>query len=180
MNRLVVLLLIPLVVHAENKPEKAEIGKEFVSQFRIGSHTYVEDGKRSTRNTALWGVVIGKHVAPNLMLGVGTSFARRRYEAIRRNVKVSYEVKVATSVIAIGRWVFRPNRPLQPYVDAGIGRTEVLDDGQRISLTVGIGAQYRFSTWAITIESRGIGWSSYALGSPDGANEITLGYAIFF
>lgn len=180
LNRLVIVLLIPLTIHAEEKPKKEEIGKEIVLQFRVGSHTYIEDGKPSTGNTGLWGFIIGKHVNPNFMLGVVASFARRHYEAAYGNLNISYEEEVATSLVAIARWVFRPYGDFQPYVDAGLGRTEVLDDGQKISLTLGVGAQYRFSTWAITIENRGLGWSKYSLGSPDGANEITLGYAAFF
>lgn len=176
----VLLISFPLVIHAEAKPKKVEIGKEIVLQVRVGSHNYKNDGERSTQETGLWGFIIGKHVNPNLMIGMAASFARRRYESGHRNLKISYEEKVATSFVAIARWVFRPHGGFQPYVDAGLGRTEVLDDGQKISLTVGVGAQYRFGIWAITIENRDLGWDKYSPGSPDGANEITLGCAFFF
>ena len=179
LNRLAIVLLIPLAIHAEEKPEKVEIGKEIVLQFRAGSHTYIEDGEPSAENTGLWGVIIGKHLNPNFMLGVGASFAR--YELIRyENFRVSSEEKAANSFIAIARWVFRPYGDFQPYVDAGIGLTEVVGDGERTSFTFGLGAQYRFSNWGITIESRGLGWSERSKGAPEAANEISLGYVAFY
>ena len=180
MNLFIILLLIPLAIYAEEKSEKVEIGKEVVLQFKIGSHSYIRDGKRSTISAGVWGGLIGKYVNPNVMLGVGTSFARRSYETRVENLKISYEEEVATSFFAIARWVFRSYKAFQPYVDAGLGRTEVLDDGQKISLTVGVGAQYRVGIWAITIEYRNLGWDKYATGSPDGAEEITVGYGFFF
>ena len=185
-QRLAIVLLIPLAsigtIHAEeSEPKKEEIGKEIVVQLRAGRHDYVEDGKLSEEGTELAGLIIGRHLNPNYMVGVGASFAR--YKLVRYDDsfrEISSEEKPANSFILIARWVFRPHATVQPYADAGIGLTEVIFDGERTSFTLGIGVQFRFNNWGIAIESRGLGWSERSERAPEAANEVSLGYVYFY
>ena len=153
-----------------------------LSSLRLGATLTWRTGNSQERVQDRRGVLIGLHLNKSFMAGVGVSFARYKLTHFDNDFRrIATEEEPAHSSIVVGRWRFRAHGKFQPYIDAGIGITEVVGiDGDKTSFTFGLGAQYKFNDrWAIAIESRGLGWSNRSTGSPEGANEFTLSWVRF-
>ena len=179
---LLILLLCIRTIHAEDTlPKKEGSGDETVVQYKIGSHTYMEDGELSDESSGLWGVFSGVHLNKSVMVGISLTFTKYKQVSFE-DLRPIMEEKSVNTLLGLGRWRFRAEHRFQPYADIGLGSTKVIgSDEYKVAFSIGLGAQYKFGdNWGIALESRGLSWSSQrSKGNPEASNETTLSYVRF-
>ena len=193
MNKLFVIAFFAICLFSVRGVEAQNVEKKrWEIHIKLGSQTYLNELDPDPGSAGLGGFLIGYNLSNRSMLGLHSASAGYQIQYIDGTTDEEY----VNSFLLTYRYRFRVEKPLQPYLEAGLGSADPIigyDTGSKPAFTFALGALWRFhDKWAISLESRGVSWSQD--DTPDiaeilgiegesvtvSSNEFTLGVGYLF
>jgi len=159
MNKIFVLAFFALCLFSTRGVEAQDVTKRGEIHIKLGSQTYLNELIPDPGSAGLGGLLLGYNLSNRSMIGLHSASAGYQIQYLDGTTDEEY----VNSFLLIYRYRFRVEKPLQPYLEAGLGSADPIigyDTGSKPAFTFALGALYRFhNKWAVSFESRGVSWS---------------------